>query len=112
MLQPTALINEAYIRLIDQSQPMEWQSRAHFFGIAARIMRLVLVDCERARRAEKRGGGDKAVTFDEMRMLGPERGPCLRALAGQVLLVVTSSETVDLSRPALAIFGLTGIRLR
>jgi RNA polymerase sigma factor (TIGR02999 family) len=74
-LQPTALINEAYIRLIDQSQPIQWQSRAHFFGIAARIMRFVLVDYERARRAEKRGGAGEAVTLDETRMLGSQRAP-------------------------------------
>jgi RNA polymerase sigma-70 factor (ECF subfamily) len=74
-LQPTALINEAYIRLIDQSQPIQWQGRAHFFGIAARIMRLVLVDYERARRAEKRGGAAEAVTLHETRVLAPQRAP-------------------------------------
>src|SRR5512140_3179068 len=67
-LQPTALVNEAYIRLIDQSQPIQWESRAHFFGIAARIMRLVLVDYARARQAEKRGGAGRAVTLDEARL--------------------------------------------
>lgn len=74
-LQPTALINEAFIRLIDQSQPIQWQSRAHFFGIAARIMRLVLVDYARARQAEKRGGAAGAVTLDEARLFAPSRTP-------------------------------------
>ena len=54
-LQPTALVHEAYIRLIDQTQ-IEWNSRAHFFGIAANIMRHILVDHARKHSAEKRGG--------------------------------------------------------
>ena len=74
-LQPTALINEAFIRLIDQSQPIQWENRAHFFGIAARIMRLVLVDYARARQAEKRGAGAVAVTLDEARLFAPTRAP-------------------------------------
>ena len=53
-LQPTALINEAYVRLVAQRQ-VHWQSRAHFFGIAARLMRRILVDHARRRRALKRG---------------------------------------------------------
>src|SRR5580698_90364 len=61
-LQPTALINEAYLRLLDQSQPIEWENRAHFFGIAARLMRIILVDHARNRQAAKRGGGAAAVT--------------------------------------------------
>jgi RNA polymerase sigma factor (TIGR02999 family) len=55
-LQPTALINEAYLRLVDQSLPM-FNSRTHFFGVAAQIMRQVLVDFARAHRSEKRGAG-------------------------------------------------------
>jgi len=55
-LQPTALIHEAYIRLADQSMPA-WQNRAHFFGVAAHIMRQILVDLARKRRSAKRGGG-------------------------------------------------------
>ena len=56
-LQPTALVNELYIRLVDQTG-VNWQGRAHFFGIAARIMRQILVDRARARNAAKRGGGE------------------------------------------------------
>ena len=55
-LQPTALVNEAYVRLIDRSQP-EFQNRAHFLGVAARVMRQILVDHARARTSAKRGGG-------------------------------------------------------
>jgi RNA polymerase sigma factor (TIGR02999 family) len=62
-LQPTALVNEAYLRLIDQRQ-VEWQSRAHFFGIAAQMMRRILVDHARAHQAGKRGGGLYRVTLD------------------------------------------------
>src|SRR5258708_14333071 len=62
-LQPTALINEACVRLLGQSQPVEWENRAHFFGIAARLMRLVLVDYSRAHHATKRGAPAEAVTL-------------------------------------------------
>ncbi len=55
-LQPTALVNETYLRLIDQRQT-DWKNRAHFFGLAAEIMRRILVNHARDRRAEKRGGG-------------------------------------------------------
>jgi len=74
-LQPTALINEAYLRLIDQSQPIQWENRAHFFGIAARIMRMVLVDYSRARQAEKRGAGADAITLEETRVVFAGRAP-------------------------------------
>ena len=63
-LQPTALIHEAYIRLIQQSQP-EWHSRSHFFRFAAHLMRQILVDHARTRRAEKRGGDVERVPFEE-----------------------------------------------
>jgi RNA polymerase sigma factor (TIGR02999 family) len=56
-LQPTALVNEAYLRLVNQ-QEVRWQSRAHFFGIAANLMRQILVDHARRRAADKRGGAD------------------------------------------------------
>ena|SRR5436190_15644863 len=56
-LQPTALVNEAYLRLVDQ-RAVQWQNRAHFFGIAAQIMRRILVDHARKRAALKRDGGD------------------------------------------------------
>jgi RNA polymerase sigma factor (TIGR02999 family) len=62
-LQPTALVHEAYIRLIDQTQP-DYQSRAHFFGIAAQVMRQILVDHARSRNAAKRGGGVEKLPLD------------------------------------------------
>jgi RNA polymerase sigma factor (TIGR02999 family) len=63
-LQTTALIHEAYIRLVD-AQGVNWQNRAHFFGISARVMRQVLVDFARRRGYQKRGGGEQRVPFDE-----------------------------------------------
>jgi RNA polymerase sigma-70 factor, ECF subfamily len=63
-LQPTALVNEAYLRLIDV-QRVRWTDRTHFLAISARLMRRVLVDFARARRSQKRGGGVDMVTFDE-----------------------------------------------
>src|SRR5687767_3303269 len=55
-LQPTALVHEAYLRLVDQ-QKVKWRNRAHFYGVAASMMRRILVDDARARQADKRGGG-------------------------------------------------------
>jgi RNA polymerase sigma-70 factor, ECF subfamily len=63
-LQPTALVNEAYLRLINQ-QPITWQSRAHFFAIASQVMRHILVDHARARQTDKRGGVQHQVNLDE-----------------------------------------------
>lgn len=63
-LQPTALVNEAYLRLIDV-QRVRWTDRTHFLAVSARLMRRVLVDFARARRSQKRGGGVDMVTFDE-----------------------------------------------
>jgi RNA polymerase sigma factor (TIGR02999 family) len=63
-LQTTALINEAYLRLVD-AHSVDWHNRAHFFGIAARVMRRVLVDFARERGYQKRGGGSRHVTLDE-----------------------------------------------
>jgi RNA polymerase sigma factor (TIGR02999 family) len=74
-LQPTALINEAYLRLLDRSQPMQWENRAHFFGIAARLMRMILVDHARTHRAAKRGGGGAAVTLDDGIAVATGRAP-------------------------------------
>lgn len=74
-LQATALINEAWLRLIGRSQPMRWESRAHFYGIAARLMRIVLVDYTRSRNAAKRGGAAPLVTVAESIALSPERAP-------------------------------------
>jgi RNA polymerase sigma factor (TIGR02999 family) len=63
-LQPTALINEVYLRLVDQRH-VDWQNRAHFFGVAAQVMRRILVDHARRRGATKRGDGVTCVSMDE-----------------------------------------------
>ncbi len=63
-LQPTALVNEVYLRLLDRRQA-SWESRAHFFAFASRLMRRILVDHARARGAEKRGAGAVTVTVSE-----------------------------------------------
>jgi RNA polymerase sigma factor (TIGR02999 family) len=64
-LQPTALVHEAYLRLVDQTQ-VNWQNRAHFFGVAAQMMRRILVDHARAHQANKRGGEFERVELDEL----------------------------------------------
>src|SRR5215470_16928962 len=63
-LQPTALVHEAYVRLVAQEQP-DWECRSHFFGVAAHLMRQILVDNARRHRSEKRGAGIPAVSLDE-----------------------------------------------
>lgn len=63
-LQPTAVVHEAYLRLVDQRR-VEWRNRAHFFGVAAQMMRRVLVDHARARLADKRGGALQRVTLGD-----------------------------------------------
>jgi len=78
-LQPTALVNEAYLRLVDIAQ-VRWQDRAHFFAVAAQTMRRILVDGARARTAGKRGGGAVHVNLDESIDALPDRGSQLVAL--------------------------------
>src|SRR5947208_6034499 len=71
-LQTTALVNEAYLRLADQTNP-NWQSRAHFFAVAARAMRQILVNYAKSSRAQKRGGGALKVELDEAAIISPEQ---------------------------------------
>jgi RNA polymerase sigma-70 factor (ECF subfamily) len=70
-LQTTALVNEVYLRLADQTNP-RWQNRAHFFAVAARAMRQILVSYARSQRAHKRGGGALKVGLDEAAVVSPE----------------------------------------
>ena len=70
-LQTTALVNEAYLRLADQTNP-SWQNRAHFFAVAARAMRQILVSYARGQQAQKRGGGAFKVDLDEVALVSPE----------------------------------------
>jgi RNA polymerase sigma-70 factor, ECF subfamily len=79
LLQPTALVNEAYLRLVD-IQRMRWQNRAHFFAVAARLMRRILVDAARSRQYQKRGGGARHVSFDEALLVSAEAPEQLVAL--------------------------------
>ena len=78
-LQPTALVNEAYLRLVDLRH-MRWQDRAHFLAMAARLMRRILVDAARSKGYQKRGGDAHRVSFDEALVVSQERGEDLIAL--------------------------------
>ena len=71
-LQTSALVNEAFVRLVDQKN-VQWQSRAHFFAIAAQMMRRILVDYARSRNYAKRGGGARKVSLDEGLVVSDER---------------------------------------
>ena len=68
-LQTTALIHEAYLKLVDQKN-VHWQNRAHFFGIAAQLMRRILVDHARTKKRAKRGGSDIRVSFNDANLMG------------------------------------------
>jgi RNA polymerase sigma factor (TIGR02999 family) len=78
-LQTTALVNEAYLRLVRQRE-VSWQNRAHFFAIASQAMRRILVDHAKTRRRAKRGGGARAVTLEEAAVLAPQRSEEVLAL--------------------------------
>jgi RNA polymerase sigma factor (TIGR02999 family) len=78
-LQTTALVNEAYLRLIEQKE-VKWQNRAHFFAISAQLMRRILVSMARARQADKRGGEARPVSLDEALVISENRAAELVAL--------------------------------
>ncbi len=78
-LQTSGLVNEAFLRLVDQTD-VHWQNRAHFFGIAAQMMRRVLVDYARSRRYAKRGGSAPQVSLDEGLIISQERSEEVVAL--------------------------------
>ena len=78
-LNTTALVHEAYLKLVDQ-QRVSWQNRAHFFAIAAQAMRRILINYAKNRAAEKRGGGQPLVTFDERSVVREARAEELVAL--------------------------------
>lgn len=80
-LQTSALVNEAFVRLIDQ-RDVHWQNRAHFFGIAAQSMRRILVDYARHRHSQKRGGNNQKVELDEAMILSQERASEVISLDG------------------------------
>ena len=87
-LQPTALVHEAYLRLVDQKNP-NWQNRSHFFGVASQLMRRILVDHARKRQADKRAG--QRVSIEEAVSFQPERSRELLALDG----ALTALERLD-----------------
>lgn len=78
-LQPTALVHEAYLRLVAQNMP-DWESRSHFFGVAAHLMRQILVDNARKHRSAKRGGGAAKVQLDEAVGFAPAKSNDVIAL--------------------------------
>ncbi|WP_257724525.1 ECF-type sigma factor [Luteitalea pratensis] len=78
-LHASALVNEAYLRLVDL-QHVNWQNRAHFLAMSARLMRRILVDVARSKGYQKRGGGAVRVTFDDALAVTDERGEDLVAL--------------------------------
>ncbi|HEX8352384.1 MAG TPA: sigma-70 family RNA polymerase sigma factor [Pyrinomonadaceae bacterium] len=79
MLQPTALVNEAYLRLVDQTR-VDWQNRAHFYAIASRMMRRVLIDHARAHATEKRGGAAVHLSLEDVQVPVEQRAAGLLAL--------------------------------
>jgi RNA polymerase sigma-70 factor, ECF subfamily len=78
-LQPTALVHEAYMRLIDQTR-VGWQGRTHFFAVGAQAIRRILVDHARQRKRQKRGGGAQKITLDDSVALAPQREEQVLAL--------------------------------
>jgi RNA polymerase sigma-70 factor, ECF subfamily len=90
-MQKTALVNEAFMRLVGQ-QSVDWQSRAHFIGLASKLMRRVLVDYARARLADKRGGGAGVLSLDEMAAPEADEAPDTTPTALQHLDAHTQEE--------------------
>jgi RNA polymerase sigma-70 factor (ECF subfamily) len=98
-LQTSGLVNEAYLRLIDQSK-VQWQNRAHFFGIAAQMMRRILIDYARSRGYAKRGGDARQVSLDKAAIVSDERAADVvaldEALKGLAEMDLRKSQIVEL----------------
>ena len=90
-LQPTALVHEVYMRLVDQREG-NWQNRAHFFGVSAQVMRRILVDHARRRSASKRGDGVRCVSIDEARDV---------AAASEIPILAWTALSIDWKRSTL-----------
>jgi RNA polymerase sigma factor (TIGR02999 family) len=90
-LEPSALVNEAYVRLID-ARNVDWQDRAHFFALAARIMRRILVDAARRKAYAKRGGNAQRQSFEETMAVGPQPSADLVALDDALDALATVDE--------------------
>jgi len=99
LLQTTALVNEAYLRLIGAGQ-VSWQNRAHFFAISAQLMRRILVEFARSRQRKKRGAGIAPASLDEALMVSPETSADLVALDDALKALATidprQSQVVEL----------------
>jgi RNA polymerase sigma factor (TIGR02999 family) len=122
-LQPTALIHEAYLRLVDESLP-EWNSRAHFFAVASRVMRQILVDHARRHDAGKRGGGAANMSLDEAIVPAQSKNSDLMALDEALAKLEAFDErkcrivemryfggcTVEETAQALGVAGITVMR--
>ena len=106
-LQPTALVNEVFLRLRD-ARKIDWRDRTHFFAIASRIMRRVLIDAARIRRADKRGGGALAAVFNEALDAAADRGIDLTAL-GDALDALEASHPRKARVVELRFFGGLGV---
>jgi RNA polymerase sigma-70 factor, ECF subfamily len=90
-LQTTALVHEAYLKLVEQ-RSVNWQSRAHFFGVAAQIMRRLLIDHARRNLCSKRGGGQPVVALDEALVFSPEKSATLIELDSALKRLATIDE--------------------
>src|SRR5256714_13977980 len=102
-LQTTALVNEAYVRLIDWKN-VHWQNRAHFFGVSAQLMRRILGDFARSHGYEKRGGGTRPVTLDDAAFVVDSQGTDMVAVADSLnALVVLGARQSPLA--VLRLFG-------
>jgi RNA polymerase sigma-70 factor (ECF subfamily) len=105
-LQPTALVHEAYLRLL-KDRPDRWQNRAHFCAIAAHSMRQILIERARARGAQKRGGGGPRVTLDEALVAGEDPSIDILALDHAVELRFFGGLTVEETAEAMGISPAT-----
>ena len=102
-LQTTALVNEAYVRLIDWKN-VHWQNRAHFFGVSAQLMRRILVDFARMRGYQKRGGGARPVTLDDAAVVADDKGADMVAL-DEALLALAKLDARQSKVVELRFFG-------
>ena len=90
-LQPTALLHEAYVRMVEQELP-RWESRAHFFGVASRLMRQILVDHARTKNASKRGGEFQKISLDDVTVFTQEDAAALLTLDSALIKLAAFDE--------------------
>jgi RNA polymerase sigma factor (TIGR02999 family) len=106
-LQATALVHEAYVRMVDVSIAQQWNSRGHFFAAAAEAMRRILVDAARTKRTEKRGGNRTRQALDIAKIKTPEANEDLLALDEALALLTTRDNTAALLVKLRFFAGLT-----